>query len=115
MLKRVADSRHRSEPVSYATVEEDCPGGFAIEVFDDSNKVGTDVVFLHGCPQSCMPNNVKGLLEVYEDMAEDLLVLEIFLTAESKVEDLLCGAPSCSEVCLFFSNDSLCWASLCSV
>ena len=55
-----------------------------------------------------MPNNVKGLLEVYEDMAEDLLVLEIFLTAESKVEDLLCGAPSCSEACLFFSNDSLC-------
>ena len=47
MLKRVADSRHRSEPVSYATVEEDCPGGFAIEAFDDSNKVGTDVVFLH--------------------------------------------------------------------
>ena len=52
-----------------------------------------------------MPNPVEGLLEVYEDMVEVLLVLEIFLTEDSQVEDLLCGAPSCSEVCLLFSND----------
>ena len=32
--------------------------------------VGADVVLLHGCPQSCMPNPVEGLLEVYEDMVE---------------------------------------------
>ena len=30
--------------------------------FDDSDKVGADVVLLHGCPQSCMPNLVEGLL-----------------------------------------------------
>ena len=36
--------------------------------------------FIYGCPQSCMPNPVEGLLEVYEDMVEVLLVLEIFLT-----------------------------------
>ena len=54
-----------------------------------------------------MPNNVKGLLEVYEDMAEDLLVLEIFLTKDSYVEKLLCGAPSCSKDCLFFGSDLL--------
>ena len=50
--------------------------------FDDLNKVGTDVL-LHGCQQSCMPDPVEGLLEVYEDMAEVLLVLEIFLTEDS--------------------------------
>ena len=44
------------------------------EVFDDSNKVGADVR-LRGCPQSCMLNPVEGLLEVYEDMVEVLLVL----------------------------------------
>ena len=49
-------------------------------VFDDSDKVGVDVVLLHGCPQTCMPNPVEGLLEVYKDMVEVLLVLEIFLT-----------------------------------
>ena len=38
-----------------------------------------------------MPNPVEGLFEVYEDMVEVLLVLEIFLTT------------SCSEVCLFSS------------
>ena len=60
-----------------------CIGGLIIEVFDDSDKVGADVVLLHGCPQSCMPNPVEGLLEVYEDMVEVLLVLEIFLTEDS--------------------------------
>ena len=87
MLKRVGESRHTcsdsnccSEPVSYAAVEEDGTSGLVIEVFDDLDKVCADVVLLHGCPQSCMPNPVEGLLEVYEDMVEVLLVLEIFLT-----------------------------------
>ena len=55
-----------------------------------------------------MPNPVKGLLEVYEDMIEVLLVLEIFFTKDSKVEDLFCGASACSEACLF-SNDLCLW------
>ena len=49
-----------------------------MEVFHDSNKVGADVV-LQDCPQSCMPNPVEGLLEVYGDIVEVLPVLEIFL------------------------------------
>ena len=98
------DSNCCSEPVSYAVVEEDCTCGLVIEVFDDSDKVGADVVLLHGCPQSCMSYPVESLLKVYEDMVEVLLVLKIFLTEDSWVEDLLCGAHSCSEACLFFSN-----------
>ena len=66
-------------PVSYTAVEEDCTTSLVIEVFDDSDKVGADVVLLHGCPQSCMANPVEGLIEVYGDMVEVLLVLEIFL------------------------------------
>ena len=72
-----------SEPVSYAAVEEDSTSGLVIEVFDDSDKVSADVVLLRCCPQSCMLNTVEGLLEVYEDMVEVLLVLEIFLTENS--------------------------------
>ena len=53
------------------------------EVSDDSDKVGIDVVLLHGCSQSCMPNPAKGLLEVYEDVVEVLLVLKIFFTEDS--------------------------------
>ena len=56
----------------------DGTSGLAIEVFDDLDKVGTDVVLLHGYPQSCMPNPVEDLLEVYEDMVEVLLVLRYF-------------------------------------
>ena len=52
-----------------------------------------------------MPNPVEGLLEVHEDLVEVLLMLEIFPTEDSQVEDLLCGALSLSEACLFFSND----------
>ena len=83
MLKRVGDSRHPylfSEPISCAAVEKYCTSGLVTEVFDYSNKVGADIALLHGCPQSCMPNPVEGLLEVYEDMVEALLVLELFLT-----------------------------------
>ena len=82
MLKRVGESRH---PCQTPTVVQNqspiychCSGGK--EMFDDSDKICADVVLLHGCPQSCMPNHVEGLLEVYEDMLEVLLVLEIFLT-----------------------------------
>ena len=39
----------RSEPVSYASVEEDGISGLVIEVFDDLEKVGAGVVLLHGC------------------------------------------------------------------
>ena len=34
----------------YAPVEKDCTSGFVIEVFDVSDKVGADVLLLHGCP-----------------------------------------------------------------
>ena len=71
--------------------------------FDGLDKVVADAVFLHGCPQSCMPYTVEGLLGTYEDMVEVFLVLEIFLTQNLLVEDLLCGAPSCSEAAMIFS------------
>ena len=75
--------RYTSEPVSDAAVEKDGTSGLVTQVFDDSDKVGADVVLLYGCPQSCMPNLVEGLHEVYEDMVEVLLVLEIFLAEDS--------------------------------
>ena len=64
------DSNCCSETVSYVAIEEDYTDDIVTEVFDDSDKVGTDVVLLHGCPQSCMPYLVEGLLEVYKDMVE---------------------------------------------
>ena len=79
-MTSLSDSNCYSEPVFYAPVEEDGTSGLVIKVFDDLDKVCADVVFLHGCPQSCMPNTAEGLLEVQEDMVEVLLVLGIFLT-----------------------------------
>ena len=96
----LSDSSCCSEPVSYAAVEGDGTSGLAIKFFliffNDLDKVGADLVFLHGCPHSCMQNPAEGLLEVYEDMVEVLLVLAMFLTEDSSVEDLFCSAPYCS-------------------
>ena len=87
MLKRADESRHpfRTPIVvrNQSAVGEDCTGRLIVEVFDDSDKVGNDVVLLHSCPQSCMPNPVEGLVEVYEDTVDVLLVLEIYLTEHS--------------------------------
>ena len=54
-----------------------------------------------------MPNLDEGLLEVFEDMVEALLMLEIFLIDDSCAKNLQRSAPSCSEACLFFSDDLL--------
>ena len=55
-----------------------------------------------------MPYPVKGLLEVYEDMVEILLMLQVFLAEDPEIEYLFCGAPSSSETCLLFCNDLFC-------
>ena len=56
---------------------------------------------------SCMPKSVEHRLEVHEDMVKVWLVLQVFLTEYSKIENLLSCAPSCSEACLFFIDDLL--------
>ena len=71
------DSYCCSQPVFNATIQEDCTGGLIIEMFDDSDKVGADVVLLHGCPQS---------LKSMKTMVEVLLVLELFLKEDSSLK-----------------------------
>ena len=41
-------------------------------MFDNLEKVGAGDVLLHGCPQSCVPKTIEGLLEVYEDIGRGL-------------------------------------------
>ena len=77
-----------SEPATCAAVEGDHSGGLVVEVFDDSDKVGTDILLPYGYLQRSMLNPVKGFLEVYEDMVKVLLVLEIFLTKDSPIKQI---------------------------
>ena len=69
--------------------------------------VWADVVILIDCPQSCMPHPVEGLLEVFKDMEEVLLVLEIFLDIAGWKSALWCSFLS--DACLFFSDDLRLW------
>ena len=64
------------------------------------DKVGGDIVLLHGCPQSCVPNSVEGLLEVYEDVVEVCWCWRYF-------SQRMCRLKICSEACLFFTSDLL--------
>ena len=52
-----------------------------------------------------MQCSVKCFFEICEDMAQILLMLNVFVTQDSEVEDLFCGASSGSEPILFFSNN----------
>ena len=97
-----------SKPIAKAVVEVDSACGFVLEVLYQSDQVGIDVVQVHGSPQSCMPNPVKCLLGINEDMIDVLLMLVMPLTEQPQVEDLFICAPSWSETCLFFSNDVFC-------
>ena len=103
----MAHSNCGSEPFSYAVVMVDCAGRLVVGTFYGSDQVVIDVIRPHGCPQSCMQYSVERLLEVHEDMAKALLVLQVLLTEHSKIEILLSCAPSCSETCLFFFDDFL--------
>ena len=91
LLKRVGENKHsywtptvvRNQSPTLLLKRTAPVSGLVIKVVNDSDKVGADLVLLHGCPQSCMPNPVGGLVEVYEEMAEVLLMLKIFPTEDS--------------------------------
>ena len=80
------------------------PASSKIFFFYESGKDGAEVVFLHSCPQSCIKNPVEGLLEVYEDIVEVLLVLEIFLRGLLKICCVMLVPalkPACSSTMIF--------------
>ena len=79
-----------------------------MQIFNGSYGAGIDVVFPHSCPYSFVLYPVKGLLEVYKEMVEILLMLQVFLAQNPEIEYLFCGAPSGSETCLLFCNDFFC-------
>ena len=92
------------KPFSNVVVMVDYAGRLVVEAFYRSDQVVIDIAQPHDCPQSCMPNSVERLLEVHEDMVKALLVLQVFLTEYSKIEN---RAPSCSEACLFLFDNLL--------
>ena len=59
----LSDSNCCSEPVSYAAVEEDSTSGLIIEVFDDLDTVGADVVLLHGSHKAACQTLSKAFLK----------------------------------------------------
>ena len=95
----MAHSNCGSELFSNIVVMVDCAGCFVLEAFYGSDQVVIDVTQPHGCPQSCMPNSVKRLLEVHEDMVKALLVLQSILRLKICSVVLLAALkPACSSL-----------------
>ena len=73
-----------SEPFSSVVVMVDCISRLVIEAFYGSDQVVIDVIQPHGCPQSCMPNSVKCLLEVNERLGKGFAgVANLYDTAKT--------------------------------
>ena len=87
----------------------DCAGRLVVEAFYGSDQIVIDVIQPHGCPHF-----VERFLAVHEDMVKALLVLQIFLTEYSEIENLPSCAPSCSlkPACSSLMISSACGFSL---
>ena len=54
-----------------------------------------------------MPHPVERLFKINKDVADVLLMLAVFLTQNSDVEDLFCGTSSTTKASLLFGYDLL--------
>ena len=86
----MSDSDSGSEPVSYTTIKVDCTSGLVLEVFNELDKVGVNVIKPHSRPKGFMPYSVKRLFKINKDVIEVLLMLEVPLAQYPKTEDLFC-------------------------
>ena len=84
----MSDSDCGSEPVSYVTVKVDYTSGLVVEVFNDLDQVGVNVLKPHSRPKGFMPYSVKRLFRINKDVVELLLMLEAPLAEYPETEDL---------------------------
>ena len=97
MLKRVGENRHPCRtptvvpnPSLFVSTEQGCTLGLVIQTFNYSYDVGVDVVLPHSCRSGFVPCPVKDWLEVYGDMVEILLLLQVFLAEDPEIEYVFC-------------------------
>ena len=102
----MSDSDCGSEPVSYTAIKLDCTRGFVVEVFNDLDQVGVNVIRPYSTLKGFMPYSVKRLFKIIKkNVIEVLMMLEVTLAQHPKIEDLFCRTASWSETCLFFGYD----------
>ena len=60
----MSDSDCGSEPVSYTTIKLDCTRGLVVEVFNDLDQVGVNVIRPYSTLKGFMPYSVKRLFKI---------------------------------------------------
>ena len=82
----MSDSCCSSEPFSCAAIEQDCTLGLVIQILMARMMLTLMWYFLIVDPKVSYP--VKDLLEVYEDIIEILLMLQVFLAQDPEKENI---------------------------
>ena len=93
---------------SCTATEQDCTLGSSYRFSMACMMLALMLYFLIVAQKASCHTLPKAFLEVYEDMVEILLMLQVFLAEDPEIEYLFCGAPSGSETCLLFCNDLFC-------
>ena len=86
----MSESDCGSEPVSYAATKVHCTVGLVVEVFNELDQIGVNVIKPRSRPKGFMPYSVKRLFKTNKDVIEVLLMLEVPLAQYPKIEDLFC-------------------------
>ena len=79
---------------TYATIKIDCTRGHVVEVFNDLDQVGINVIKPNSRPKGLMPYSVKCLFKINKDAIKVFLMLEVPVTQYPKIEDLFCGTST---------------------
>ena len=102
----LGDSKCHLEPVCNAAIEEDGTGGLVIEVFDDLDKVGADIVLLQVAHKVACQTFLKAFLRSMKTWFRSCWCWRYFLQRFLGWRSVL-WCFSCSWACLFFSIDLL--------
>ena len=102
MLKRVGESKHPcltptvvlNQSPTYATIKIDCTSGLYVEVFNDLDQVGINVIKHNSGPKGLTPYSVRCLFKINKDAIKVFLMLEVPVTQYPKIEDLFCSTST---------------------
>ena len=68
----------------------------------DTGEIAADVIFSHGCTESCISCSIKRLPKITDGTIDVLLMLRLFFTHDRQIENVLCYASPCTKASLFF-------------
>ena len=96
-MKRFGESKHLCLTPTVVLNQSPVPPlrytalvAFVVDVFNELDQVGVNVIKPHSRPKGFMPYSVKRLFKINKDVIDVLLMLEVPPAQYPKIEDLFC-------------------------